>query len=248
MRESGRDGGVRLRTRAARVVRQRWRRLRALSAVVAQTAVAAAVSWVLASRVFGNPEPVSRSPSRWRRPWPPAATAAVVGQSAASAVLIATLTPPSEGIYVSRVVDALIGGAVALVVMAVLLPVNPLTVVSRVAKPALGVLIDGLRGAARGLRERDDNFAHDALRQYLDAAEYIERSIRNARVLARRTVTLLRDGEPAPPQLGEAVAALAEAAKVIRRDLGRGHVIQGIVVDGPVALLSGTGGVARCWP
>jgi uncharacterized membrane protein YgaE (UPF0421/DUF939 family) len=304
------DGGVRLRTRAADAVRERWHRLRALAVVVVQTSVAAAVSWVLASRVVGNPEPVFAPISavitlgistgqRYRRAielvlgvalgiavgdaliwfigtggWQigvavalamvaavaAGGTAAVVGQAAASAVLIATLTPPSEGIYFSRVVDALIGGAVALVVMAVLLPVNPLTVVSRVAKPALGVLIDGLCGAARGLREHDDGFAHDALvllsegedkldefheilpegqeaatvaplrwnarsalRHYLDAAEYIERSIRNARVLARRTVTLLRDNEQAPPELGESVAALAEAAKVIRRDLGRGH-------------------------
>jgi len=303
-------GNVRLRTRTAAIVRERRQRLRALSIVVLQTSVAAAVSWVLASRVVGNPEPVFAPISavitlgistgqRYRRAvelvlgvalgiavgdtliwfigtggWQigvavalamaaavaAGGTAAVVGQAAASAVLISTLTPPSEGIYFSRVVDALIGGAVALVVMAVLLPVNPLTVVSRVAKPALGVLIDGLRGAARGLQEQDDDSAHDALvllsegedklaefheilpegqeaatmaplrwnarnalRQYLDAAEYIERSIRNARVLARRTVTLLRDGEPAPPQLGESVAVLAEAAKVIRRDLGRGH-------------------------
>ncbi|MFI6162935.1 aromatic acid exporter family protein [Micromonospora haikouensis] len=312
VREPGRDGGgVRLRTRAADALRQRWQRLNALSAVVVQTSVAAAVAWALASRVVGNPEPVFAPISavitlgistgeRYRRAvelvfgvamgiavgdaliwfigtggWQiglavalamcaavaAGGTAAVVGQAAASAVLIATLTPPSEGIYFSRVVDALIGGAVALVVMAVLLPVNPLTVVSRVAKPALGVLIDGLRGAARGLREQDDGIAHDALvllsegedklgefheilpegqeaatvaplrwnarsalRQYLDAAKYIERSIRNARVLARRTVTLLRDGEPAPPQLGVSVDVLADAAKVIRRELGRGHI------------------------
>ncbi|MFF5219282.1 aromatic acid exporter family protein [Micromonospora sp. NPDC000442] len=300
---------ARLRARAADAARERWQRLRALAVVVVQTSVAAAVSWAVASRVIGNPEPVFAPISavitlgistgqRYRRAvelvfgvalgiavgdgliwfigtggWQigvavalamgaavaAGGTAAVVGQSAASAVLIATLTPPTEGIYFSRVVDALIGGVVALVVMAVLLPVNPLTVVSRVAKPAL----DGLCGAARGLREQDDGPAHDALvllsegedklgafheilpegqeaatmaplrwharnalRQYLDAAEYIERSIRNARVLARRTVTLLRDGEPSPPQLAESVAALAEAAKVIRRDLRRGRAPQ----------------------
>ncbi|GAA0384879.1 aromatic acid exporter family protein [Micromonospora gifhornensis] len=304
---------ARLRARAAGAARERWQRLRALAVVVVQTSVAAAVSWAVASRAIGNPEPVFAPISavitlgistgqRYRRAvelvfgvalgiavgdgliwfigtggWQigvavalamgaavvAGGTAAVVGQSAASAVLIATLTPPTEGIYFSRVVDALIGGVVALVVMAVLLPVNPLTVVSRVAKPALGVLIDGLCGAARGLREQDDGPAHDALvllsegedklgafheilpegqeaatmaplrwharnalRQYLDAAEYIERSIRNARVLARRTVTLLRDGEPSPPQLAESVAALAEAAKVIRRDLRRGRAPQ----------------------
>ncbi|SCL14448.1 Uncharacterized membrane protein YgaE, UPF0421/DUF939 family [Micromonospora nigra] len=307
-------GTTGLRARAAEGLRERLQRLRALAVVVLQTSVAAAVSWTIASRLVGNPEPVFAPISavitlgistgqRYRRAvelvlgvalgvavgdaliwfigtggWQigvavalamvaavaAGGSAAVVAQSAASAVLIATLTPPTEGIYFSRVVDALIGGVVALVVMAVLLPVDPLTVVSRAAKPALGVLIDGLRGAARGLREQDVAFADDALtllsegegklsefhrilpegqeaatmaplrwhargalRRYLESAEYLERSIRNARVLARRTVTLLRDGEPAPPPLGEAVAALADAADVIRHDLGRGHAPSG---------------------
>ncbi|WP_146603862.1 FUSC family protein [Micromonospora deserti] len=304
-------GTAGLAERARQAARERWRRLQALSVVLLQTSVAAAVSWVVASRAVGNSEPVFApiaavitlgvsTGQRFRRAvelvlgvalgvavgdvliyfigtggWQigvavalamaaavvAGGTAAVVGQAAASAVLISTLTPPTEGIYFSRVVDALIGGGVALVVMAVLLPVNPLTVVSRVARPALGVLIDGLSAASRGLREQDVGPAHDALlllsegedkldefhevlpegqeaatmaplrwharnalRQYVDSAEYIERSIRNARVLARRAVTLLRDGEPAPPELGESVAALAEAASVIRRDLGRGRV------------------------
>lgn len=303
-------GAARLWNRAKIAMWQRGQRLRSLSGVVAQTAVAAAVAWALASRVVGNPEPVFApiaavitlgisTGQRYRRAielvvgvtvgvavgdgliwiigtgeWQLAlavalamaaavvagGTAVVVSQSAASAVLIATLTPPTQGVYVSRVIDALIGGGVALTVMALLLPLNPLTVVSRVAKPALDVLINGLCCAARGLREQDDGCAHDALlllsdgegklnefrgtlpegqeaatiaplrwharnalRQYLESAEYVERSIRNARVLARRAVTLLRDREPAPPQLGESVAALAEAVKIIRRDLGRGR-------------------------
>jgi len=188
-------------------------------------------------------------------------TAAVVAQAATSAVLIATLTPPTEGIYLSRVLDALVGGGVALVVMALLLPVNPLTVVSRVARPALGTLIDGLAATARALESGDEEVAHDALialsegedhlvefheilpegreaaavaplrwharnalRRYVEAAEYIERAMRNARVIARRAVTLLRDGEPVPPALPGAVRALAEAARLVRRDLRRGSV------------------------
>lgn len=304
-------GGARanLRDRLRDAMRERWRRVKALSVVVAQTSVAAALAWVVADGLIGNPEPVFAPISavitlgistgqRFRRAvelvlgvalgvavgdgliyvigtggWQLAlavalamtaalitgGTASVVAQAAVSAALIATLTPPTEGIYLSRVVDALVGGVVALVVMAVLLPVNPLTVVSRVAKPALGVLIDGLAATAHGLRERDPGPAHDALvalrqgeeqlsafhdvlpegreaatmapmrwharnalRQYVDSAEYIERATRNAGVLARRSVTLLRDGEPAPPELAEALATLAEAAKVVRRDLQRG--------------------------
>lgn len=190
-------------------------------------------------------------------------TPAMVVQAATSAVLVATLVPPQAGIYFTRVLDALVGGVVALAVMAVLLPVNPLTLVSRVARPALGVLIEGLAATARGLEQKDQVQAHEALialsegeakldefrkvlpegreaatlaplrwharnalRQYVEAAEYIERSVRNARVLARRTVTLLSDNEPAPQELAASVAALSEAATVVRRDLRSGSVPQ----------------------
>lgn len=183
-----------------------------------------------------------------------------VAQAASAAVLVASINPRGE-IYFARVIDALVGGAVALVVMAIVLPVNPLAMVSRVARPALGVLIDGLADTARGLDRGDQKPAHDALialsegerkldefheilpegretatlaplrwraraplRRYVDSAEYIERAIRNARVLARRSVTLLRDGERAPPELARSVNGLAEAAKVVQRDLNRGQV------------------------
>src|SRR5206468_9041069 len=51
----------------------------------------------------------------------------VIGQAAASAVLVATLVPPKNGIYYTRFLDALIGGVVGIIVMALLLPLNPLT-------------------------------------------------------------------------------------------------------------------------
>ncbi|HEX5995814.1 MAG TPA: FUSC family protein [Jiangellales bacterium] len=292
-------------------VRDRWRRLRALAVVVAQSSVAAALAWGVADGLLHNPQPffapisavVTLSIStgqRFRRAvelvlgvtlgiaigdaliyligtggWQIAVAVAlamtvtilaggsamVVTQAAISAVLVATLTPQQDGIYFSRAIDALVGGATALVVIAVLLPVNPLTVVSRVARPALGVLIDGLAATARGLAEGHPDRAHDALvklsegevelekfhqvlpqgreaatvaplrwrarnalRQYVESAEYITRAVRNARVLARRAVTLLRDGEPRPKELAASVRALADAARVVRGDLDRGSV------------------------
>lgn len=187
-------------------------------------------------------------------------TSMVVAQAATTAVLVAGLAPPSEGIFFSRVIDAFVGGGAALVVMAVLLPVNPLAVVARVARPALGVLIDGLTATAHGLARRDADPAHDALvmlsdgeqkvaefhevlpearevvtvaplrwparnalGRYVESAEYIARAVRNARVLARRSVTLLRDGEPVPTELVASVRTLAEAATVVRRELRRGR-------------------------
>jgi uncharacterized membrane protein YgaE (UPF0421/DUF939 family) len=79
---------------------------------------------------------------------------ALVVQSASSAVLVATLTPGGGAPY-SRFVDALVGGLIGLTVMAVLLPLNPLTVVRRAADPALDALADGLHDVSAALADGD---------------------------------------------------------------------------------------------
>jgi uncharacterized membrane protein YgaE (UPF0421/DUF939 family) len=78
----------------------------------------------------------------------------LVMQSASSAVLVATLTS-ATGLPWTRFFDALVGGGVGLVVMTVLLPLNPLTVVQRAADPALRALADGLRDVATAIRAAD---------------------------------------------------------------------------------------------
>jgi uncharacterized membrane protein YgaE (UPF0421/DUF939 family) len=75
-------------------------------------------------------------------------------QSGSSAVLVATLLPPSEGGGLDRMVDALIGGLVGLAVAA-LLPANPLTVARRQAKVVFGELTLALRGVATAVSEHD---------------------------------------------------------------------------------------------
>jgi uncharacterized membrane protein YgaE (UPF0421/DUF939 family) len=188
-----------------------------------------------------------------------AGTPAVVAQATSSSVLIATLQPPKSGILYSRFVDALIGGGVALVVLALVLPANPLAVVSRKAGPAAGVLADGLDETATALRtgmaEEADRAltklnegqaqlaefretlpesretatvaplrwrSRGALSRYVEAAEHLERALGNARVLARRAVTLINDGEPVPECLPDAVQMLAEATRELRQSLTRG--------------------------
>ena len=301
--------------RIRRSLRDRWGRLRALAVVVAQSSVAAALAWEIATRFVGNPQPFFApiaavvtlgiaTGQRFRRAaelvlgvvlgitlgdallyvigtgtWQVAVfvalamiltilaggSAMVVSQAAISAVLVGTMAPAQDGIYFARAIDALVGGGTALAVMAILLPVNPLTVVSRVARPALGIIIDSLDAMARGLAEGDPDEANralltlsegeeklvkfretlpqgreaatvaplrwrarNALRQYVESARYINRVAHNSRVMARRTVTLIRDGEPRPKELSASVAALAEAAKVVRRDLHRGSVPQDV--------------------
>jgi uncharacterized membrane protein YgaE (UPF0421/DUF939 family) len=84
------------------------------------------------------------------------------GQAAGSAVLVATLAPPSGGIDTTRIVDALIGGTVALAVMAVI-PVNPVMRVQRDSGAAMMVLSEAETAAAQALERRDPQLARKAL-------------------------------------------------------------------------------------
>ncbi|MFI6265450.1 aromatic acid exporter family protein [Micromonospora sp. NPDC051006] len=54
--------------------------------------------------------------------------------------------------------------------------------------------------------------------RYAQAVEPIDRAMRNSGTLIRRTVTLIEDDEPVPDALPEAVSALAEAVRVLRRE------------------------------
>ncbi|MGK5739429.1 FUSC family protein [Micromonospora sp. URMC 103] len=88
---------------------------------------------------------------------------AVIVQSAATAVLIGTLSPVVANLEFPRFLAALIGGAVSVGVTAVLLPLNPLRVINRAAKPALDLLVDQLEATAGALRRRDAAAAQAAL-------------------------------------------------------------------------------------
>ncbi|MEH1164310.1 FUSC family protein [Micromonospora sp. CPCC 205539] len=90
-------------------------------------------------------------------------SAAVMLQAGATAVLIATLSPAVRDLEIPRFVDALVGGAVALIVTAVLLPLNPLRVLNRAAKPALALLVAQLDDTAGALAEGDAARARAAL-------------------------------------------------------------------------------------
>lgn len=186
-------------------------------------------------------------------------SATLIGQCASSAVLVATLAPPASGIYYSRFIDALVGGVVGVLVMALLLPVNPLTVAQRAANPALDLLREELTGISDALGSGDVDRARAALdrmrsseaaiarfrdalniadetaslapvrwrsraplAQYVDSAVHVDRAIRNARVLARRSVALLESAEVVSPALLAALRTLADAVGALRQDLANG--------------------------
>jgi uncharacterized membrane protein YgaE (UPF0421/DUF939 family) len=171
-------------------------------------------------------------------------------QAAVSAALVATLQPPTEGITFARFLDALVGGAVALVVSGLLLPADPIALVRRAAHPVLDELAATLDDIAAAILERDRKMAERALSRarriddlgagfheavevsretiryapprrrargrvedYAEAAAHIEFAVRNVRVLARGTIRAVRLDENVPPDIAEAVGALAEAVR-----------------------------------
>ncbi|MEU5564291.1 FUSC family protein [Micromonospora musae] len=97
----------------------------------------------------------------------------VMVQAGATAVLIGTLSPVVENLEFPRFLAALVGGAVSLVVTAVLLPLHPLRVINRAATPALCLLADQLDTAADALRRRDAPAAQGALDRLRDNKQEI---------------------------------------------------------------------------
>ncbi|WP_307848906.1 FUSC family protein [Micromonospora sp. U56] len=187
------------------------------------------------------------------------ASVAIVIQAAATAVLIVTLSPSTQDLEIPRFVDAFIGGGIALLVTAILLPLNPLRVINRAARPALDLLAAQLDITAEALRNRDRASAQRALERlrenkeelanfteaiegaketsalsparwhrrselthYAEAADPIDRAMRNSGTLIRRAVTMIEDEEPVPDPLPDAMAHLAEAVRLLRHEFAVG--------------------------
>jgi uncharacterized membrane protein YgaE (UPF0421/DUF939 family) len=97
---------------------------------------------------------------------------AVVSQASTSAILIATLAPPKTGLlYSSRFIDALVGGGVALAVLALLLPASPIASVARKASAPCGVIVDALQETAQGLRTHNAQLVDAALTRLGEAEQ-----------------------------------------------------------------------------
>ncbi|WP_051162776.1 FUSC family protein [Nocardia transvalensis] len=75
-------------------------------------------------------------------------------QAASSAVLVATLMPPSAGGGTARMVDALVGGLVGIVVVAII-PLHPVRRARQQAADILAVVGKALVDCADGLHEQD---------------------------------------------------------------------------------------------
>ncbi len=144
----------------------------------------------------------------------------LVGQASSSAALVATLAP--GGIYYGRFVDALVGGSVGLVVMALLLPLNPLSTVQRAARPALDLLATALTEIADALADHDPVNARAAVEQ-LTATDTRLTTLRNALEIATETTSLSPARWRARAPLSLYVDAAADFDRAFRnaRVLGR---------------------------
>ncbi|MGH3489469.1 MAG: FUSC family protein [Actinopolymorphaceae bacterium] len=89
----------------------------------------------------------------------------LVNQGAASAILVVALVPATStvGAATTRFVDALVGGAIGLLVNALLLPINPAVVARRAAGRVLDELSSTLDDLAAALAAKDRVAARAAL-------------------------------------------------------------------------------------
>jgi uncharacterized membrane protein YgaE (UPF0421/DUF939 family) len=115
-------------------------------------------------------------------------SALLVNQAGASAVLVATLLPPGQTGGLDRCVDALIGGAVGMLVAAVI-PSDPVAPVRRTSRALLDELAAVLRGVAGALRDRDADAAVAALKRARRSQPLID-SLRSALHGGREVTTV----------------------------------------------------------
>ncbi|MER7440209.1 FUSC family protein [Micromonospora avicenniae] len=87
----------------------------------------------------------------------------VVGNASGTAVLLGALSSSRHTLEFPRFIDAVIGGGVGLAVSLLLLPINPLRIMRRVAAPTLRELAEQLKQTASALRSRDHELANRAL-------------------------------------------------------------------------------------
>jgi hypothetical protein len=80
-------------------------------------------------------------------------------QAAVSAALVATLQPPTDGFSFERFTDALVGGGVALLINALVLPARPLDMMRSAAEPLLVELAAALEDVAVAVERRDRELA-----------------------------------------------------------------------------------------
>ncbi|WP_346534352.1 FUSC family protein [Micromonospora sp. DPT] len=87
----------------------------------------------------------------------------LVTQAGGAAVLVSTVAPAGARVEVPQIINAVIGGLVAFVVVIALFPLNPLRLAARAAAPVLSTLSSQLFATAQAMDKRDAANAQEAL-------------------------------------------------------------------------------------
>ena len=182
---------MRVQVRVRATLRQRGYALRLMALPILQCSVAAAIAWLVATRIFEHTRPffapiavvicigvgdlfISAVGTGW---WQLAlvlglamTTAVLLGggtlvtlQAGSSSILVATLLPPGGTAGIDRMLDALIGGVLGLAAVA-LMPGDPRDALDKRARDLLGELATALVAAADAITKNDREIAQQALR------------------------------------------------------------------------------------
>jgi uncharacterized membrane protein YgaE (UPF0421/DUF939 family) len=89
----------------------------------------------------------------------------LLSEAGVSATLLATLQPTTHGFPPARLLDVLVGGAVALVFSQLLFPVHPVKLVRTAADAMVRELADTLREIAQVIEDRDGDRAEAVFEQ-----------------------------------------------------------------------------------
>jgi uncharacterized membrane protein YccC len=132
----------------------------------------------------------------------------LVNQAAISAILVVATLKPGQGPSPSRLLDALIGGAIALLVGQVLFPRDPVRAMAKAARPVVSDLAVALAATAEALRDGDEARARRGLEIARDTDDDLA-DFYDAVALARETFVLRRPGR----RTRERLPLYAEAAQ-----------------------------------
>src|SRR5918992_3693810 len=110
----------------------------------------------------------------------------LVTEAAVSAILLAVLEPTNAGLPPSRLLEALVGGGVALAISALAFPLNPVLLVGRSTHAIFGELGRTVEEVAAALAERDGARADAALQSARDIDSRV-RELEEALAIGRET-------------------------------------------------------------
>ena len=147
----------------------------------------------------------------------------LVNQAAISGILVVATLQPGSSPSPARALDALIGGAVALLVGQVLFPRDPVRSMAKAARPVVSDLSVALKALAEALRDGDEARARRALEVARDTDDDLA-GFFDAVALARETFTLRHprgDTRERVPLYAEAAQQMDYAGAAKARVLAR---------------------------